>query len=73
MVRRFDELLSQKSNKNQITELRVQVETTCALKADVKKKNIKRKEENKSMISEQTDLRQLVNYSFKQMSKDMQS
>lgn len=66
-MRRFDEVISMKASKNQLSELHTLMDENLALKTDVQKRDKSRKEENMIMKKDQTELKELVNFQYTEL------
>ena len=67
VVRRFDEVISMKASKNQLSELHTLMDENLALKTDVSKRDKSRKEENMIMKKDQTELKELANFQYTEL------
>ena len=60
-----------KASKNQLSELHTLMDENLALKSDVQKRDKARKEENLIMKKETTELKELVNFQYTELQKEM--
>ena len=73
IVRRFDEVISTKTSKFQMAEFVTQIETEYALKKDVAERDLARKGEVAKITQTTETVRELVEFQYKAIQKEMNS